>query len=205
MSPENRNILIVVVALVLISCGCCALSGGVYYLWSRNQQTALVPTKAIVTTVPTPAPASTEKAPVPAPTAVPTAAVATTGPLGMKYQFDAGCAATSSPMDYPACILQRVQAGELSAEQAVVLIQALGAKFAAPSFEGSVLSLPNAQPAIVWCPSGGIFPPDTARPLEGTKGAQWASNLVVIDAGTGGPDRIIKATGTNPCWMVYRR
>lgn len=147
---------------------------------------------------------SAPTAPVLASTPVPAAPAAPTGPLGMKYQYDDGCAATTSPMNYPACVFQRVQAGELTAEQAVVTIQALGQKFGAPSFEGMNLTLPNQQPAIVWCPAGGIFPPDTARPLEGTSGARWASNLVVIDAGTGGPDRVIKATGS-ACWLVYVR
>ncbi len=124
------------------------------------------------------------------------------GPLGMKYQFDAGCAATPNPMDYPACILQRVQSAELTGEQAVVMIQELGARLGAPSFEDALLVLPNMQPAVVWCPAGASFPPDTARPLEGTKGAQWASNLVIVMAGTGGPEREITAIA-DKCWMVY--
>jgi len=132
-----------------------------------------------------------------------TPAPAGSEPQGLKYQFDAGCDKTSTPLEYPACILQRVQSGEMTGEQAVVAIQALGQKFSAPSFEGMVLSLPNTQPAVVWCPAGvAYFPPDTARPLEGTKGAQWANLLFVIDKATGGPDRKIEAKNS-PCWMVY--
>ncbi len=152
---------------------------------------------------PTTAPATTAVVTATVTTANPTAQPAPTGPLGMKYQYDAGCAQTSTPMEYPACILQRVQAGELTGEQAVVMIQQLGAKYEAPSFEGMTLTLPNRQAAVVWCPSGASFyPPDTARPLEGTTGNQWAQNLFVVDAATGGPDREIKAKD-NPCWMAY--
>lgn len=142
--------------------------------------------------------------PPPAPLSVaPTAQAA--APTGLKYQYDAGCAQTSTPMEYPACILQRVQAGELTGEQAVVMIQTLGQKFSAPSYEGMTLTFANTQPVLAWCPGGvNHYPPDTAKPLVGTNGAKWADLLFVVDAGTGGPDRKIEANGS-PCWIVYRR
>lgn len=176
------------------------------------------PAQPTVAPQPTEKPAPTEK---PQPTAVPTVAqptgVATSaqtvpetqtqGALGLKYQYDGGCDATKTPMEFPACVLQRVQNGELTGEQAVVMIQALGKKYEAPSFEDTKFALPNLQPALFWCP-GGVklpYPPDTARPLSGTKGAKWADTLFVIDRGTGGPERIVESKTTDKCWIVYRR
>lgn len=110
-------------------------------------------------------------------------------------------------MEYPACILQRVQVGELTGEQALVMIQQLNAKYQALSFEDVRLTIPNLQSALLWCPAGiqGQYPPDTANPLSGTKGDKWADLLFVIDRGTGGPDRIVQAAPNSKCWMVYRR
>ena len=135
------------------------------------------------------------------PTATPNA------PLGLKYQFDAGCAATDMPMEYPACILQRVQAGELTGEEAYGMIRQLAAKNQALSVEDVRLTIPDLQTALLWCPAGiqGQHPPKTVKPLAGTQGDKWADMLFVLDRGVGGPDRVVQAAPGSKCWMVYRR
>ena len=126
--------------------------------------------------------------------------------LGIKYQHDAGCLAAGANWgQYPACWVQRLQSGdETDISKVIVTIQELGRQAKAPSFEGKSLTLSNTQAAILWCSDGGSYPPDTARPLEGTKADKWKNNLVMIDRATGGADRVIVSSGY-ACYMIYRQ
>lgn len=130
-------------------------------------------------------------------------------PLGLKYQHDTSCEAAGKEheLEYPACWLQKVQFGEISGEDAVRAIQALTIKYNTHSEEAMVVEFDNRQPVGAWCPGGTTYkPPDTARPLEGTKGARWADLLFVVDRspeGEPGTKRI--EAKDHPCWVFYRR
>lgn len=175
------------------------------------RETAVPPTVAPTnasTDEPTRTPEPTAAPPQPAASGDELTNVPPGGPFGLKYQHDAGCSDVGDKaMDYPACILQKVQSGEMTGEQAVKMIQQLSVKYQAHNEDKPQHVLPNTQPALFWCPGGvtAPYPPDTARPLEGTKGAKWANLLFVVDRATGGPDRVVNAKSGTKCWMVYRR
>ncbi len=209
-----RKVVALGMSLAVVFCCCGPLGTGALYggYWlTRPAQEAAPPPTA------TPAPSPPTATPVPpAPTATPPpaapppaepAASAGYQPEGLKYQHDVGCAATSTPMEYPACILQRVQAGELTGEQAVVMIQALAVKYGAHNEEAMTVSFDSRQPVLGWCPGGvSYYPPDTARPLSGTAGQAWVDTLFVVDRSPEGEPgtKWIEAVD-HPCWVVYRR
>lgn len=148
-----------------------------------------------------------------APTAQPTISAPTvqaTGPVGLKYQYDAGCAAAAQagldPMGFPACILQRVQGGLLSPAEAIVAIQKLATAKGVPSYDGwKTLLVDEHAPMFVWCPGGdGTFIPDTARPLEDPRiDKRWWNTVGVVQAHPASDPAVIR-TVTCPSvgWAV---
>lgn len=124
---------------------------------------------------------------------------------GLKYQYDEGCDKTDQPLGYPACWLQRVQAGEITASLAFAAIESLATQQGVEVMKGKSFSIPSRQAALVWAPEGVVqHPADTALPLSGTKGAKWEKTLFVIDAATGGSDREVKAV-KGEITLIYLR
>lgn len=150
----------------------------------------------------------------PVPTAAPAAPAAGSGAFhdrikGLKYQpvGSGACTSVPNPGEYPSCLFQNVQSGDKNAVQVVQALQALVTTYQTPNFEGVSVTFANTQAVIAWCPAGvqRPYPPDTAKPLSGTIGAQYMDHLFVVDAGTGGASRTI--TSANPaekCWVAYR-
>lgn len=112
--------------------------------------------------------------------------------------------APADPLEYPACILQEVQGGRMTATNAVIAIQKLAAKYGTPNFEGVTLRVPNTQATIMWCPANmaGSFRPDFSRPLMDTAGDKWRDNLFILSAGAGGPERVVVSKSNVKCWRA---
>lgn len=148
--------------------------------WAREAGGFYLGSKYLSTTKPSAA------APATRPSAGSSGSSSETMTGSLDYQDDpaGGCAASSAPMDYPACILQRVQSGELSVTEGIVAIQQLTARFGVPSQDGwTTLQANEHAVTFGWC-SGGFarpLPNDTARPLEDTRlESRWWDSVVIV-------------------------
>ncbi len=131
--------------------------------------------------------------------------------VGLDYQDD-GKECRNMSIDvqktWTNCWFQMLQAKVTTPEVAVPAIQQLCAAVKCTSWEAPVVAVPNNLYAGAWCPAGGNRDSiaDAANPLGGQPGKEWMNNLFLIEAGTGGPDRVVQSNDPKqPCWVWVRK